>query len=79
MRRFKVVKKGEDGKIEEASFSETMRAVTEEALADGATAVMIVWQAPGRLEYRTIPNSEALMRGFLEMLGEKVYSEEDND
>jgi len=79
MRRFKVVKKGETGAIEEASFSEAVRSTTEEALSDGATAVMIVWQAPGRIECRSIPDSEALVRGFLEMLGEKLYNINEED
>jgi len=71
MRRIKIVDSDEPGEHHEVSFAEAAQQMISTVLADGAVAIMVVWETPGGYKYGAVPYSHALLRG----LSDQVYSE----
>lgn len=65
--RLRVVVKGDSGP-EERGFADYCRAMMEEALADGALAVTILWETPDAMRWRAAPASIALAKGMVGVL-----------
>ena len=71
MRRIKVVDSDDSGEPHEVSFAEVAQQLISTALADGAVAIMVVWETPSGYKYAAVPHSHAVMRGLSDM----AYSE----
>lgn len=71
MRRIKVVDSDEPGEHHEVSFAEAAQQMIATALADGAVAIMVVWETPAGYKYAAVPYSHAVLRG----LSDQAYSE----
>jgi hypothetical protein len=69
--RLRVVVKGDSGP-EERGFAEASRALVEEALADGALALVIMWETPDAVRWRAAPASIALAKGLVGLLDEEL-------
>lgn len=71
MRRIKVVDSNEPGEHHEVGFAEAAQQMISTALADGAVAIMVVWETPAGYKYGAVPYSHAVLRG----LSDQAYSE----
>ena len=69
--RLRVVVKGDSGP-EERGFADASRALVEEALADGALALVILWETPDAVRWRAAPASTALAKGLVGLLDEEL-------
>jgi hypothetical protein len=71
MRRVKIVDEAENGEHPEISFQEAANQLMARALADGAVAMMLVWETPGSFKFAAVPYSHAVLRG----LSDAAYSD----
>lgn len=65
MARLRVASPGEGQP--EAGFADTARAALEQALADGAVALVILYETPGVRDWVAVPPAESVARGLVEM------------
>lgn len=61
----------------EQSFADAARAITERALASGATILMVAWEDPsGGIVCETVPGAATLARGFAMAVAEKYLPDD---
>lgn len=71
--RLRVVARGDAGP-EERGFADYCRALLEEALADGALALVILWETPDAMRWRAAPASIALAKGMVGVLHDELHA-----
>lgn len=76
--RLRVVAKGDSGP-EERGFADYARALLEEALADGALALVLLWEAPDGMRWRAAPASLALAKGMVGDMNEQLNAPPPSD
>jgi hypothetical protein len=77
--RLRVVRKPENGEPIETGFADACRELMDEALADGALAVVVLWESPDAMRWRAAPASMALARGLVRTLSEVLEGDRHDD
>lgn len=65
MARLRVASPGESQP--EAGFADTARAALDQVLAEGAVALVILYETPAEHDWIAVPPAEAVARGLVDM------------
>lgn len=59
----------------EASFAKTARLALEQALAEGANVICIIYETPDAVKHTAVPNSHAVAIGLHDQMRRNLYPE----
>jgi hypothetical protein len=77
MTRLRVARPG--GEHFEAGFAKTARLALEQALADGATVLCVLYETPAGTKHIAVPNAHAVAIGLHDQMRHALYPEKEPD